>query len=230
MLLLIIIIFISSVLYVIGPLSETDSGKKERLVVSTNTNDFRVHEEIILFLEDVPNNANVSWNSELENLSYYGKTISIVFDQSEQYTISVVAKWDDIIGHGSITLPVKNQDEEKIWGGPGLIEIRISRGKGAGEYVDIYPGISTPTVYSHVTVKNIYGRFSIICVLFYQGESTGETIYEKDISGINRDVDLEIYFYPDDLPKADRQYDVSCGVHCQQGSCGPWEVFISTEY
>jgi len=221
-----IIIIIASILYLNPNIIDKNRYYKDLEIKIKN--DVRVNEEISLKVDNVPDRANVSWKTN--NQVYYGRFINITFTYSDYHVIDVVAVWDNNYGNKTLTIPVKNLNITNKWSGAGITDLRLFSGQGWGEGVLIDKGIFIPTVSMDIHVENIYGKFSILCVIFYENTDEGELIFEEDISGFNRDVNY-IREISNNLPNPQYiGYDVSVVVHCDQGHCGSWSVQVSASY
>ncbi len=226
---IVLLIILSITIYGID-YSLQNKTSKVKLNIIIDDSDVRVNECFNLTLNSISKNANVTWILPNGNL-FYGLKLHMNFTTSNYYNVSVKAKWENNEGYGYLLIVVKNEDISKTWKGLRIIDYKIFKGHGYGEYIIIPKGISTPTFYTHVIINNLRGIFNIYGTIFFEDNPVGVNLFEEKINGFKKMLNMEKTFTPDKLPDPNKiPYEISVVIHCEEGYCGQWEVTVASYY
>ena len=105
-----------------------------------------------------PTGSNITWLVDSEIVGYENK-ILYEFPRSDYFLLEVIVKWDNFEKVFSEIIPVKNHDDI---GGFSVNdrEILISSDDPIGYGIWIKPGISVPTLWINISIKNGNGKLN----------------------------------------------------------------------
>jgi len=210
----ILILIISVISYfslsdvIIGDLKNID------LKIVVDSQDPRVGEIITLSVNEISDDSNITW--EIRSEKYFGKQISISFNESDYYEIVVKSTNNKEEGFGNLTLDVKNQDiHEEL-----SIDRRFVRvvegwtGVHQSE-IQIFNGTSSPTI--HLIYEIPTGTGDVGFEIWGPTDTTLDTLESESVRLINEGHTFEFTIILENLVDINPPYEIFVNLVLYQG-------------
>ncbi|RLF66720.1 MAG: hypothetical protein DRN57_06520 [Thermoplasmata archaeon] len=189
----------------------------------------RVNEIVNITIKEPKKIDNCTW--EIDGKMYYGKCISVSFNESKNYSIKLTLK---IYGNKKNivkNIEVYNQNEEYILQMKGFQNYRYIRDIDQGRIISIKPGISYPNVEIHIHSDKAVGILGPKIELWIDQDNGKQKVllYEKG-NYFNEPLDFHITISSDVLNDYSLPFQISIGIKIEEGKIDDWTIEIDILY
>jgi hypothetical protein len=203
-------------------------NENENFLILTNEKKYFVDNNINFRINNYNNIDNITWkiNGNFQTNSYNFK---YSFDHSNVYNISADIKVNEASYHTYKIIEVLNDDDYSTFSGSGIRDMGPG-GHGVGEFINVLPSITIPTIDINLKINDIFGLFRITVTSLDRQTDQTEVLFDEQISAINQDYLYNKNYTFNEITPDSNVLEVIVIIEVIEGRCGHWIVELWSYY